>query len=67
MEMKILMSDTIENLPIASDKITQHGLVGGFSYGSRSYNFSQSITHLAEDKFRKTGKGLTYKGLRGAI
>jgi hypothetical protein len=66
MEMKILMSDTIENLPIASDKITQHSLVGRFSYGSRSYNFSQSITDLAVVKFRKTGKGLTYKDLRDA-
>ena len=60
------MSDTIENLPIASDKITQHGLDGRFSYGSRSYNFSQSITDLAENKFRKTGKGLTYKDLMDA-
>ena len=67
MGRQILMSDTIENLPIASDKITQHGLDGRFSYGSRfSYNFSQSITDLAENKFRKTGKGLTYKDLMDA-
>jgi hypothetical protein len=66
MEMKILTSDTIENLPVASAKITQDGLGGGFSYGSRSYNFSQSITDLAVVKFRKTGKGLTYKCLMDA-
>jgi hypothetical protein len=64
--MKIQTSDTIENLPLASNKITQQGLDGRFTYGRRSYNFSQSIIDLAVVRFRKTGKGLTYKDLMDA-
>ena len=60
------MFDTIKNLPLTSKKIPQEGLVGRFSSGSKSYNFSYSITDLAVDKFRKTGKGVTYKDLMDA-
>src|SRR5215216_4400962 len=60
------MFDTIKNLPLTSDKIPQQGLVGRFASGSRSYNFSYGITDLAVDKFRKTGKGITYKDLMDA-
>jgi hypothetical protein len=60
------MFDTIKNLPLTSKNITQQGLVGRFSSGSKSYNFSHSITGLAVDKFRKTGKGITYKDLMDA-
>jgi hypothetical protein len=60
------MFDTIKNLQLTSKKIPQQGLVGRFSSGSRSYNFSHSITDLAVDKFRKTGKGITYKDLMDA-
>lgn len=60
------MSDTIKNLPLTSNKITQHGLVGRFSYDSRSYNFSYSITELATNKFRKTGRGIKYTDLMDA-
>jgi hypothetical protein len=60
------MFDTIKNLPLTSKKIPQEDLVGRFSSGSRSYNFSYSITDLAIDKFRKTGKGITYKDLMDA-
>jgi hypothetical protein len=64
--MKIQTSDTIENLPLASNKITQQGLDGRFTYGSRSYNSSKSITDLAVDRFRRIGKGITYKDLMEA-
>lgn len=60
------MFDTIKNLPLTSKKITQEGLAGRFSSGSRSYNFSHSITGLAVNRFRKTGKGITYKDLMDA-
>jgi hypothetical protein len=61
------MSDTIKNLPLTSKKIPQEGLVGRFTSGSsRSYNFSNSIADLAADKFRKTGRGITYKDLMDA-
>src|ERR671910_3876514 len=57
------MSDTNKNLPLTSNEITQEGLAGRFASSSRSYNFSHSITDLAIGKFRKTGKGITYKDL----
>jgi hypothetical protein len=57
---------TIKNLPLTSKKIPKEDLVGRFSSGSKSYNFSYSITDLAIDKFRKAGKGITYKDLMDA-
>src|SRR5215217_292502 len=60
------MSDTNKNLPLTSNEITLQGLAGRFASSSRSYNFSHSITDLAVDKFRKTGKGITYKDLMDA-
>ena len=60
------MFDTIKNLRLGSSKITQQGLVGRFSSGSRSYNFSYSVIQIAVGKFRKTGRGITYKDLMDA-
>jgi hypothetical protein len=60
------MSDIIENLPLTSKKIPQEGLAGRFTSGSRSYNFSYSITDLAAGKFRKIGRGIIYKDLMDA-
>jgi hypothetical protein len=54
------------NLPLRSNTITQQESVGRAFTGGRSYNFSSSITDLAVVRFRKTGKGLTYKDLLGA-
>jgi hypothetical protein len=63
MEMKIQISDTFRNLPLGSNEIPPQSPIGKSSYGSRSYNFSQTITDLAVNKFRKTGKGITYRDL----
>lgn len=60
------MSDTIGNLPITSNNIPQLALIDRFTSGSRSYNFSYSITQLAVDKFRKTGRGIKYPDLMDA-
>jgi hypothetical protein len=60
------MSDIIKNLPLTSKKIPQEGHVGRFTSGSRSYNSSDSITELASDKYRKTGRGTKYKDLMDA-
>src|SRR5215208_538719 len=60
------MFDTIKNFPLTSKKITQEGLVGRFSSGSKSYNFSYNITDLAVGKFRQTGMGIIYKDLMDA-
>jgi hypothetical protein len=60
------MFDVLKNLPLTSKKISQQGLYGRFSAGSRSYNFSHSITDLAVNRFRKTGRGITYKDLMDA-
>jgi hypothetical protein len=59
-------SKYIENPLLAPHRITQHALVGSVSQGNRSYNFSHSITDLAVDRFRQTGKGITYKDLMDA-
>lgn len=64
--MKFELPDTIKNLPLTSDKITQQALVGSCLDGIRSYNFSYDITKLAVNKFTKTGRGITYKDLMDA-
>src|SRR5918994_4589565 len=60
------MSDTIKNLPLTSKKIPQERLVGRFTSGSRSYNFSNSITDFATGKFRKAGLAITSNDLMDA-
>jgi hypothetical protein len=60
------MSYDIKNLPLTSKKIPQEGLVGRFTSGSRSYNFSVGVTEFAAGKFRKTGRGIFYKDLMDA-
>jgi hypothetical protein len=60
------MSDITKNLPLTPKEIPQEGLAGGFTSGSRSYNSSDSISELAADKFRKTGRGTNYKDLMDA-
>jgi hypothetical protein len=49
-----------------SNKITQLDLVGQSFPGRRSYIHSSTIIELATDKFKKTGKGITYKDLMDA-
>jgi hypothetical protein len=49
-----------------STKITQLDLVGQCFSGCRSYIHSWKIIELATDKFKKTGKGITYKDLMDA-
>jgi len=49
-----------------SNKITQLDLVGQSFSGHRSYIQSSIIIELATDKFKKTGKGITYKDLMDA-
>jgi hypothetical protein len=49
-----------------SSKITQLDLVGQSFPGCRSYIHSSTIIELATDKFKKTGKGITYKDLMNA-
>jgi hypothetical protein len=49
-----------------SNKITQLDLVGQSFCGRRSYIHSWKIIELATDKFKKTGKGITYKDLMEA-
>ena len=46
-----------------SSKITPLDLVGQCCPGRRSYIHSSIIIQLAIDKFRKTGRGITYKDL----
>jgi hypothetical protein len=49
-----------------SNKITQLDLVGQSFPGCRSYIHSLTIIELATNKFKKTGKGITYKDLMDA-
>jgi hypothetical protein len=49
-----------------SSRITQLDLVGQSFSGRRSYIHSSKIIELATDKFKKTGKGITYKDLMDA-
>lgn len=60
------MSDIIKNLPLTPRNIPQDGLVGRFTSGRRSYNFSNSITDFAAGKFRKIGRGTIYRDLMDA-
>src|SRR5829696_3565344 len=56
-------SQNTENPPQPSHKITQLDLVGNNTLGIRSYTSASSITEAAINKFRLTGKGLTYRDL----
>src|SRR5919112_3969310 len=49
-----------------SSKITPLDLVGQCFSGRRSYIHSSTIIELATDKFKRTGKGITYKDLMDA-
>ena len=59
-------SQISNNTPQPSHKITQLELVDNISIGNRAYTSASSITDASIDKFRRTGKGLTYADLMNA-